>query len=259
MHTRVKLLLLVVFAGLTFSSCVSKKKFTELMSEKDGLANDLSQAKTDITNLEKEQEELQKTYENDKARMSGQIEKFKADFKSMDAKFEETNNELKAKTEAYTKVSSAVNNVFSAFEGSGLQLTARGDDVVVSSHGPIHFSSGSTRIKREHFDTIESLATILQNNPNLEIMVVGHADNQSMKSDAAIGDNRALSHARALNVVRRLIRKGASPAQLSAVGRSDYDPAVSYDGDVKEARKQNRRVEFIIAPGLANLYATPRG
>lgn len=259
MHTGVKLMMFAILAGVIFPSCVSKKKFTELMTEKDGLVTDLSKTKEDLASLEKEKTELEETFENEKARMTGQIEKAQAEVREKDLALENTKNELTEKTTAYTQVSSAVNTVFSAYQVSGLQLTTKGGDVVLSSHGPVHFNSGSTRVKREYFESLDNLATILQNNPQLQLIVVGHADNQQMKAGAGL-DNRALSHARAMNVVRRLIRKGANPAQLSAVGRSDFDPIMGYtDSDLKEARKQNRRVEFVIDPKLSTLYVTPRG
>ena len=67
------------------------------------------------------------------------------------------------------------------------------------------------------------------------------------------GNNWNLSMNRAMGAVNRLIRKGVSPNQLSAVGRGEFAPVSGDDQDSRDARAKNRRVEFVITPKLSSI------
>jgi len=53
--------------------------------------------------------------------------------------------------------------------------------------------------------------------------------------------------------VNSLIKNGVSPNQLSAVGRGEFAPTASADPDSKEAREQNRRIEFVVIPNISSI------
>jgi outer membrane protein OmpA-like peptidoglycan-associated protein len=62
---------------------------------------------------------------------------------------------------------------------------------------------------------------------------------------------------RAMGVLNRLLRKGVSPNQLSAVGRGEFAPASEENPDSKETRALNRRVEFVVVPKMSSLDTNP--
>ena len=69
---------------------------------------------------------------------------------------------------------------------------------------------------------------------------------------AAYRDNWELSLARAMSVVRRLLRDGVSEEQLSAVGKGEFMPANNENSS--DARAQNRRVEIVVTPKLGEIH-----
>ncbi len=77
------------------------------------------------------------------------------------------------------------------------------------------------------------------------ITVEGHTDNVPI-SNSQFVDNWDLSTKRATNVVRYMNQTSNLPMPIFiAVGKGEWEPAAS--NDTEEGRRQNRRVQFIIA------------
>lgn len=72
------------------------------------------------------------------------------------------------------------------------------------------------------------------------LRVDGHADKQPIHT--AFPSNWELSSARAITVVKVLIREGVDPHHLAATGFSDYQPLDQ--GNTAAAYTRNRRIEF---------------
>ena len=78
---------------------------------------------------------------------------------------------------------------------------------------------------------------------NWVIQVDGHTDNSPLRNSPLFADNWELSQARALSVVRFMIRElYIPPARLSANGFGEFQPL--NPADTPEARAQNRRIEL---------------
>lgn len=114
------------------------------------------------------------------------------------------------------------------------------------------FSSGSSRISSQANDVLSKIATIIKENPDLEIMVEGYTDSKSISSDC-IKDNWDLSAMRATSVVRALSTNyGVNPSRLVAAGRGEYNPVAS--NDTSEGRSMNRRTRIVLLPKLEQFY-----
>lgn len=104
----------------------------------------------------------------------------------------------------------------------------------------ILFGSGVATIERASQPLLKSIAQILKDVPEIEMVeIAGHADS-SGKDEA----NRKLTEQRAAAVMADLVKKAIAPARLRAAGYSAYcalDP-----GTDDAARAKNRRVEFRI-------------
>jgi len=82
------------------------------------------------------------------------------------------------------------------------------------------------------------------------IQISGHTDNVPMNSQL-FPSNWELSSARAINVVKYLIREGGIPAKhLIATGYGEFHPLG--DNNTEESRKQNRRIELKMATMVQN-------
>lgn len=113
----------------------------------------------------------------------------------------------------------------------------------------ILFGSGSVKVKAKGREVLLKLADSFRDDQNQNIVVEGHTDDvQIGKSlQAKFPTNWELSTARAAAVVRFLQDKaGIEPERLTASGLGSYQPVAS--NETEEGRRQNRRIEIILAP-----------
>jgi OmpA-OmpF porin, OOP family len=106
------------------------------------------------------------------------------------------------------------------------------------THG-ILFDVNSDKIKPESYGTLKEMATVLKENPDLKVKIVGHTDADG--SDAA---NLDLSKKRAAAVKESLAKEfGIDESRMETDGKGESEPI---DTDTTSAGKaNNRRVEFI--------------
>jgi len=104
----------------------------------------------------------------------------------------------------------------------------------------INFDVDKAEIKPMYYNRLDGIASIMNANPDLSILVEGHTD--STGDDAY---NQKLSQKRAEAVKDYLINQGeVNPSRLTAVGKGESDPVASNDSEY--GRSQNRRIEFKI-------------
>jgi len=90
---------------------------------------------------------------------------------------------------------------------------------------------------------IKRMANIIKKMPNnIEISVRGHTDNQVPELGSIFRDNWEMSSARAIAVLKELIKNGVNKDKLNASGYGDTKPLTS--NITVEGRAKNRRVEI---------------
>lgn len=103
----------------------------------------------------------------------------------------------------------------------------------------ILFDFNKDTVKPESNPTLEQIAALLKNEPELKLLVVGHTDN--------VGEfefNRDLSTRRANAIVQALVsRFGVEKSRLFPFGCSFASPAAP--NTTEEGRAKNRRVELV--------------
>ena len=117
---------------------------------------------------------------------------------------------------------------------------AKGIDVTghIAIYG-IYFDTDSDRLSDESDETLDEISKLLNSRPSLDLLVVGHTDNQG-----GFGHNMDLSNRRAVAVVKALVgRFGIGAGRLTAAGVGYLAPVAS--NDLVEGRAQNRRVELV--------------
>jgi len=102
----------------------------------------------------------------------------------------------------------------------------------------IHFDTGKATILPDSDDALKQVVALLQQDPDLKLLVEGHTDNQG--SAAA---NQALSEKRAQAVVAWLAAHGVDPSRLKAQGFGQTKPLA--DNSTDDGRAKNRRVELV--------------
>jgi type VI secretion system protein ImpK len=83
------------------------------------------------------------------------------------------------------------------------------------------------------------------NGESAPILVIGHTDNIPVGAGSALGDNMAISVARASSAAQMLRKHVSDPSRVSFEGRGETNPIAS--NATEEGRARNRRVEFQIA------------
>jgi len=107
----------------------------------------------------------------------------------------------------------------------------------------IHFDFDKSNIKAEWVPVLDEAASILKDNPNINIVVEGYTD--SIGTEAY---NQALSERRARSVYNFFRKSGIAASRMKAVGYGESNPIApntNPDGtDNPEGRALNRRVEL---------------
>jgi len=260
-------LLFVFLACTLLTSCVGKKKFDEMVMNKDQEVADMQanmesmqadlQTKIDALNKQNTDLSMQKDNINkDLQSMKTDLTTAKKDLTDVeyrvDQKQKQIDNLRGEINAAFANVEAAVSNVDQAMVSSNQRLKDIEGQLYLDLNDNINFRSGSDRLDPDDDGVIQEIANTLIENPNLTLFVEGHADNRGIVSTDKFDDNWDLSAARGISVVRKLIDLGVNPKQLAAAGRAEFLPDVA--GDSKEAHEANRRTEFVIVPNVGKLY-----
>jgi len=103
----------------------------------------------------------------------------------------------------------------------------------------IEFKVSKDSLTSKGKTTVDKLATILAEHPNIKVEIAGHTD-----SDGSAIFNQKLSQARVDTAKARLIEKGIDPTRLTARGYGESKPLAPNTSD--ENKQKNRRVEINI-------------
>jgi chemotaxis protein MotB len=250
MRLIVKLLIFVLAIG-SFQACVSKKKYDELVAAKEATDAALAQTQARVKALEEEKMALQAEFDAAKADMNSKISSLESSVSSMQGQMSQLQEKLGMTEKELAALRAELDGIFNAYADSGLKLDERDGRLFVVTDEAVQYASGSTRLSKAQRDALDKLAGALKNNPKLQMMVVGHADTQRIKEGSIYRDNWDLSVARANEVVRYLIRKGAAPTQLTIAGQGDVQPIG--DNKTAEGRQKNRRSVVQPNPDLGGL------
>lgn len=114
------------------------------------------------------------------------------------------------------------------------------------------FKSGSYDVTDRAKVVLGKVATVLNNQPDIEFMVEGHTDSNPIKTNC-IDDNWDLSVKRATSVVRILQNQyKISPSRMTAAGKGEYVPVASNSS--ADGKAANRRTRIVILPQLDQFF-----
>ena len=111
------------------------------------------------------------------------------------------------------------------------------------------FKSGRWNIELQGKQALVRLSKVLEENPDISILIEGHTDNIPFTSRGDMESNWDLSTKRATAVVKILLENNKIlPQNLTAAGKSEFVP-IAPNTSV-EGRAANRRIEIILSPSL---------
>jgi outer membrane protein OmpA-like peptidoglycan-associated protein len=126
-------------------------------------------------------------------------------------------------------------------QGSGVQVTRVGDDIVLNMPGNVTFDVNRADINSRSYAVLNSVGLVLEEYSKTLIDVNGYTD-----STGSVQHNMKLSQRRAENVASYLEEQGAIPSRLLAQGFGPQFPVA--DNATAQGRQLNRRVELVLKP-----------
>lgn len=224
--------------------------------ELEKLSKEIELKKTELTNLISNltttQQELQKNTkeleENKKA-----LEDNRKELEIKEKKVSDLQKILNRQDSAVKALKKSVSDALLGFENNGLTVQIRNSKVYVSLDENLLFASASTEVDKKGVEALVKLAKLLEQNPEINIMIEGHTDNVPYKGKGEIKDNWDLSVMRATSVAKILLKNSKiDPKRITVAGRGEYFPV---DPDkTPSARQKNRRTEIILTPKLDQLF-----
>ena len=163
------------------------------------------------------------------------------------------NEALRAKEQELEHLRYAVAQALVGFSDKGLNVETKEGKVYVSMEDKLLFASGSWTVSEKGVEAIKSLAKVLEEHTDLNIMVEGHTDNVVFRGSTAVKDNWDLSVMRATSIVKLLLSLGPTinPARVEAAGHGEYAPKKPNTTAANKAA--NRRTEIILTPKLTDI------
>ena len=258
-----RILIVTALLAITFTSCVSKKKYLALQdnyntsqAKLDAINSKVSDYYAKINNLSGANDSLKHNQIsiNDLTAMS-EVNK-----DAMRATLEKVDDSLLVNA---TSLEDSINLAVAYNLERHINANGRNDDVQVSVDGTVVmvnlsdellFRSGSAHVSRDAYPILEKLASVINTEPAMEVLVEGHTDTKKVVQKSYLIDNWDLSLRRSAAVVRLLQNKfNVTPEKLIAAGRSSYDPIVT--GTSRDAMAKNRRTTITILPNLDKFLA----
>lgn len=121
----------------------------------------------------------------------------------------------------------------------GATVQRVGEGIVVTFDSGLLFPFNSTELLPAGQDNLRNLAVSLQENPDTEVLIVGHTD--AVGSDAY---NQNLSEQRSMSAASILTLNGVPSDRIRTSGRGEMEPIA--DNESEAGRQANRRVEVAI-------------
>ena len=275
--------LALFLAASTISSCVilSPKKYKALLARQDSLSTGWTEAqltgegleqrigrlRKDTSDLNSQLAELRAQYSQMDAnyaklrtnssaeinKLSGNLDKVSDDLKKREQRLKEVEEILKKRDAATNQLKAKLQDALLGFTKNGLTVEVKNGKVYVSLTDKLLFPSGSIIIDEKGKQALTELATVLKQQPEINIAVEGHTDSQKINNLGQIKDNWDLSVLRSTSVVRFLTEEQkVESVRMTATGKGEFQPLGSNAN--AESRSKNRRIEIVLSPKLDELY-----
>lgn len=215
------------------------------------LVDILKEQETESSIDNAEIEELKKELETN----SQKIKELEADSRKvadLERSIAVSENELKTKEQEISQIKTSIESALEPYKGNDINIEEHDGKVHIVMERELLFRSGSWKLDNEALKTINDLGDFLAKNPDLSVIIEGHADDASFVGEGFVNNNWDLSAKRASTIVQILEKnKDINPKNLIVAGRAQYDPIG--DNTTEEGKAKNRRISFIISPKLEDL------
>jgi len=263
-----RVILIMTLAIVSLTSCVSKKKLTELEAKNKEIQDLLNTATVKLNTCLTEKEafanqiDFLKKNNSDLINNMGNLttlttkgaenlEKSLESLKEKDLKINRLQDALTKKDSVTLALVTSLKREV-GIDDPDININVEKGVVMISIADNLLFKSGSYEVSDKAKGVLSKVAKVINSKPDFECMVEGHTDNVPIKNTVLL-DNWDLSVKRATSIVRVLHTElGVNPKQLIPAGRSSYIPLVENDSPANRAK--NRRTRIIIMPKIDQFY-----
>ncbi|WP_299118355.1 flagellar motor protein MotB [uncultured Tenacibaculum sp.] len=273
-----KKIFLFLTATLLLASCASTKELDALKTKHEKTKEELLAVKANLTKCLVEKEGFQDKVSNleatvsdlkkDKQNTLQQVENLTVLTKGATDNIKETLTQLSKKDKYINRIRAAASkkdslNLVVAFhlkkelqqgiDDQDIEVNVEKTVVFISISDKLLFKSGSYTVSDKASKVLEKVATVVNGQPEMDVMIEGHTDNTPVASGSSLKDNWGLSVLRATSIVRELQDKyKVASSRLIAAGRGSFAPLVANDTPANRAK--NRRTKIIILPRLNQFF-----
>lgn len=224
----------------------TREILAELQKTQEGLLDREDQLRETTQLMQQKEEELNE--------LNNRLNAYAGELEEKAARVNELEGILARQDSVVQALKNKVSDALLGFEGEGLTVDVRNSKVYVSLEESLLFATGSTKVDSKGVDALKKLAGVLENNPEINIMIEGHTDDVPFRPGSQIKDNWDLSVLRATSIVRILLDGyDIDPIRITVAGRGEFMPLDTAKTD--EARQKNRRTEIILTPKLDDLFS----
>lgn len=218
--------------------------------EKVGLQDQLSAQQAELDRVSRDQAVSSYQLDQRKAQinaMAGNVNNLESDLAARNRRIMELEAMLRNNKSTVQNLRTNVNDAMVGFNVGDLKVEEKNGLLYVTLSQDLLFPSGSSTLDMRGRQALQQLASALNKNPDIDILVEGHTD-----TDGSAALNWQLSTDRAVNVSQALISFGVDPRRITAAGRAFYAPIAP--NTTAAGKAQNRRTEIILSPKLDQLY-----
>lgn len=259
----------IVLGALTLTSCVSKKKYTELETSYNNLQVDynrsqvdlgscttrvqsledmLAQERTTNQNLKKALTTLQNSLDNSITQGNVNISKLVDEINASNKYIQHLVNTKNKSDSLNVVLTNNLTRSLSREELKDVDIQVLKGVVYISLADNMLYKSGSYEISDRAGETLSKVAKIINDYKDYDVLIEGNTDNVPIRREN-IRNNWDLSTLRASSVVQVLQNQyGVNPKRLTAGGRGEYNPIA--DNATEAGKTRNRRTQIIITPKL---------
>lgn len=249
---------LSLIVSMSLTSCGPSKKLLNSQAKVDKLQKDsarthdqLNECNAQVKNLNEEKTSLQNENATVQSNLKALSKESKMTIADQAKRLLALQNMIQSQKDVMSKLKNSIADALMNFKNDELSVYIKDGNVYVSIAEKLLFKSGSDVVDPKGKEALKTLAQVLKSTKDITVMIEGHTDNVSIKTNK-FADNWDLSTARATSIVRILTNFGFDSNRITASGRSQFHPVKP--NETAEGRASNRRTEVILSPDMKELF-----
>ena len=247
MSTKITTIFLLLAAAV-LGSCGTGKKLETANAQVADLQSQNSKLNGEVTNLKKQVSDLN----TQNQAVTSQFNSYKKECQANEAELAEMQGALNELHDNFEKLEKRLEAALADFQDKGLDVYSKDGVIYVDMQDNLLYKTGSAALSPDGKKALANLASVLNEYPKLEVIVVGNTDTTHVKG---VADNWSLSTERANGVVRVLTKENSvDPGRLVAAGKGKFSPIA--DNSTAEGRAKNRRTEIVLNPDWDRIWET---